>query len=289
VDGGANAEFNGRGKFLSGLNTPNEVYAGVEFMTIRSDQNDKYAQPTQGGRPTNVTAEGPELKGAHNVVIPGLDHRETAYSPLAFKAMYRFITGKEPATVEIAREDKPVLNGLVAGFANGAPTNLPLPGVSVAVYEVDPKTGERRGDTVHRKTTGWDGMWGPFTASPSAYYEFVFNASGGPVFHIYRTPFLRSSNLVGLRLAPAGRQADPASNTVTLSRPRGYLGVGRDTFTIDGRAPEGVPAGVPTSDNGRLTLPTGPQRSVPVVLNKESMTVRTWPNAEGHVVIAEFH
>jgi len=241
----------------------------------------------QGGSPTNVTAEGPELKGARNVVIPGLDHRETAYHPLAFKAMYEFITGKAPATVEITHEERPVLNGLVSGFVNGSYTNLPLPGVTVAVYEVDPETGQRRGEAAHKKTTGWDGTWGPFTASSSAYYEFVFNSPGGPVFHIYRTPFLRSSNIIGLRVGPAPRGA--AGDTVTISRPRGYLGVGRDTFSIDGKAPEGVAPGVPTNDSGRMLFPAGAQRPVKVVLNKDSMTVQTWPAAENHAVIAEFH
>jgi triacylglycerol lipase len=289
VAGGPNAEFNGLGKFLTGLNTPEEVYAGVEFMTIRSEKNDKYAQPTQGGFPSNVTSDGPALKGAVNIVIPGLDHRETAYHPLAFKAMYEFITGKPPRTVEITPEEKPVLNGLVAGYANGAPTNLALPGVTVAVYEVDPETGQRRGEAKHRKITGWDGAWGPFQADPAAFYEFVFNAPSGPVFHIYRTPFPRSSNIVGLRVGPAAGASNAATNVVTLSRPRGYLGVGRDTFLVDGKPPEGVAPGVPTNDSGRAQFPAGPQRSVKVVLNKESMIVQTWPSAEGHIVVAEFH
>src|SRR5262249_7504015 len=39
-------EFNGRGPFLQGLNTgDSEVTAGTEFLTLRSDGLDKYAQP----------------------------------------------------------------------------------------------------------------------------------------------------------------------------------------------------------------------------------------------------
>jgi hypothetical protein len=127
-------------------------------------------------------------------------------------------------------------------------------------------------------------MWGPFTASPTAYYEFAFAAAGGPSYHIYRTPFPRSSTLVGLRLAPVRAEA---GSTVTLSRPRGYLGVGRDTFSIDGKAPEGVPAGVPTADSARISFPAGPARPVKVVFNSEALTVQTWP--AGEVVVAEFH
>ena len=286
--GAPNAEFNGAGNFLNGLNKPNEVYPDVAFMTIRSDKNDKFAQPVLGF-PSVGGFDGPELKGAKNVMIPGLDHRETAYHALAFHAMYEFITGKPPATLDIAREERPVLNGLVAGYVNGAPTNLPLVGATVAVFEVDPATGQRKGDAVHTKTTNWDGMWGPFTATATAYYEFEFRAPGGPLFHIYRSPFPRSSNIVGLRAGPATSAAGAPGSMVIISRPRGYLGVGRDTFLVDGKVPEGVGAGAPTNDSGQLRFPAGPPRAVEVVFNKETITVQTWPAANGHIVIAEFH
>jgi pimeloyl-ACP methyl ester carboxylesterase len=60
-----NNEFNGAGAFLTGLNAPkgqdgNEVTPGVQWMTLRSDNNDKFAQPDgvwigSKGTPTNVT------------------------------------------------------------------------------------------------------------------------------------------------------------------------------------------------------------------------------------------
>ena len=270
-----NNEFNGLGILLTGLNTGNEVIAGIDFLTIRSDKNDKYAQPRGGGY------ESPELKGAKNVVIPNIDHRETAFHKLAFKAMYDFITGKPPATLDYVAEEKPVLNGMVGGFAAGAYTNLPVAGVAVAVYETDPDTGQRRGPAVHAKTTAADGMWGPFIARRDAYYEFVFNG-----IHIYRTPFPRSSNYVGLRVHPA-EQAE--GSVVYLTRPRGYLGHGRDTFLVDGKVPDGVGDGVPTSDSARVRFPSGAQRAVPVTLNGEKITVLTWPSSEGQVAVAEFH
>jgi hypothetical protein len=270
-----NNEFNGLGTFLTGLNTGSEVTPGVEFMTIRSDTNDKYAEPHGGGY------EWPELKGAKNVVIPGIDHRETAFHNLAFKAMYEFITGKPPATLDYVAEAKSVLNGMVGGFAAGAYTNVPAAGVTVNVYETDPATGQRRGAVVHTKTTGADGMWGPFTAKPDAYYEFVFNG-----IHIYRTPFPRSSSYVGLRIRPA-EQAE--GSIVYLTRPRGYLGHGRDTFLVDGKVPDGVVEGVPTSDSARVKFPAGAQRAVPVMLNGEKITVLTWPASEGQIAVAEFH
>src|SRR5690349_2804751 len=67
-------EFNGTAPYLTALNSPQgpnglEVTPGVPFLTLRSDGNDKYAQPDGRwfGQPhlrTNVTFDGPALKGA---------------------------------------------------------------------------------------------------------------------------------------------------------------------------------------------------------------------------------
>ncbi len=289
-----NSEFNGRGPFLSGLNSGQEVDPGVQFMTTRSDSNDKYAQPDgrfvgMPGKPTNVTHAGPELRGAKNVVLPGLDHREVAFHPQAFKAIYTFITGREADTLDVLPQAQPILNGMVSGFANGAPTNLPVPGAKVEIYEVDPSSGQRLGETAHQRTTLEDGIWGPFNAKPTAYYEFVINASGYPVTHIYRTPFPRSSSYIHLRLKPLAERDKGNGSLVTLSRPRGYLGHGRDTFLIDGKVPKGVSEGVPATSDARQRFEPGPLRPVRLVLNKESVTVLTYPLESGHIVIAEFH
>jgi triacylglycerol lipase len=287
-----NSEFNGAGPFLAGLNAGSEVHPDVKFMTTRSDSNDKYAQPEgrfvrMAGQSTNVTYAGPELQGALNVVLPGLDHREVAFHPLAFKAMYNFIAGKDPQSLEISPEPQPVLNGRVSGFAKGAPTNLPLAGASVEIYEVNPASGQRLGDAVHRRTTAADGAWGPFSAKPAAYYEFVVNAPGYPITHFYRTPFPRSSPYIHLRLKPLREKG--TGSTITLTRPRGYLGHGRDTFLIDGQVPAGVNEGVPGTSEATQRFDPGPLRPVKVVLNKEALTVLTHPLEEGRIVIAEFH
>jgi triacylglycerol lipase len=290
----AMGEFNGGGVFLQGLNAGSEVVPGVAFVTLRSDKNDKYAQPTgefigAPGQPTNVTDDGPALAGATNIVLPNLDHREVAFNPQAFREMWRAIMGGEPKTLDPAPEAQPVLDGMVSGWANGGPTNEALAGAEVEIFEVDPETGMRRGEAAHRQTAGADGHWGPFAAKPDAYYEFVVAAAGYPTTHVYRTPFPRSSRYVQLRLQPADIKDKSAAAAVTLTRPRGYLGVGRDNFTIDGAVPEGVPAGVPSVAAATKTYADAAPRSVAVVLNREHMTVRTWPLAENHVVYAEFH
>src|SRR6185437_819760 len=120
------SEFNGAGAMLSRLNAPrgaegNEVEPGIRWMTIRSDHEDKYAQPDgvwigQRGKPTHVTYEGPALRGAENIVIAGVDHRETAFSPKAFAEMYRFIAGRPPATLDIVPASPVILDGIVSGL-----------------------------------------------------------------------------------------------------------------------------------------------------------------------------
>ena len=288
------SEFNGDGPFLTALNKPPETDPGVRFVTLRSDHDDKFAQPT--GRfvgfpyiPTFVNHDGPALDGAQNIELAGLDHREVAFHRLAFQAMYRAVTGHDPATLDPTPVDQPVLDGMVSGFENGEHTNLPLAGATVELYAVDPKTGERLGPAAHRQVTGADGRWGPFTGSSAVYYEFVVTAAGYPTTHIYRTPFPRSLRYLDLRLGPVDPAYAKAGSIVTLVRPRGYLAHGRDVFTIDGTEPPGVDGGVPAVDSVTKRFDAGPARSVPVRLNGEQMTVRTFPLAEDQIVVAEFH
>jgi len=288
-------EFNGKGSFLTQLNAgPDEVVAGVRFMTIRSDNNDKYAYPDgmflgKPGRPTGVGFEGPELKGAENVVIPRIDHRETGYSPLAFTHMYRFLTGKLPGRTEIVAEREAVLNGKVNNVVGGVPTNQPVAGATVEIFQVSATTGARQGPAAHTKITGKDGLWGPFRASPDAYYEFVIQAPGHSVTHIYRSPFPRSSEVVHLRPADIAKADATAGSVVMMTRPRGYFGHGRDTFLLDGKVPPGINAGVPGTAAGKLLLPEASQRPVPARFNDEAITVQTWSARDNHIAIAEFH
>jgi pimeloyl-ACP methyl ester carboxylesterase len=299
-----NNEFAGNGPFLQALNAPknaagDEVTGPVQWLTIRSDRNDKYAQPLGMwiGDPklaTGVTYAGPELKGATNVVIPGLDHRETAFSPAAFAAAYRFITGKAPATLDIVPEQRVVLSGKITGLglsstdpaSGNYANNLPLPGARLEVYAVDPATGERRGGAAYAKEIGADGLWGPFTAQPGTPCEFLVAAPGYATTHIYRSPFPRSSDIVNMRpeRIAAADQAGPA--LVVMSRPRGYFDPARDRMAFDGQRPPpgALPgAGVSTS----RIKPAGPQRTVIAEFNGERVVGRTWPMESNEVSVLE--
>ena len=212
-DESLNSEFNGHGPFLRGLNEgDSEVTPGTAFLTLRSDGIDKYAQADgrfigKPGVPTGVTAEGPALKGATNLVLGAVDHRETAYSPRAFREIYKFIAGREPDRIAIAPQAEVKLSGLVTGTPGGIQTNRPVGSASVEVYRVSPDTGERIGGALYSSQTGADGRWGPAQVEPAWYLEMVLTAAGSPTTHFYRSPFPRSSDVVHLRAARAlGRQ-----------------------------------------------------------------------------------
>lgn len=287
------SEYNGAGPFLQDLNDgPNEVEPGVRFLTLRSDRFDKYAQSDAlylgfPGVPTGVDYTAPALNGARNLVLPGVDHRETALSPQAFAATFRFLAGRAPGTLDIRPQRRSLLSGAVTGaFAGQVYDNVGVQGARLQIYEVRPKTGERVGRPVYATTTGAGGAWGPFAADPRAYHEFALTVPGYPVTHIYRSPFPRGSSLVTLRPAlPA--DASATRSTVIMIRPRGYFGI-EDRVLLDGARPEGLPDDpVPNLASLRLTLPPAPQRAVPARFEAERIVVRTWP--AGEVSFAEFH
>lgn len=298
-----NAEFNGAGAFLSGLNAPQgpdgrEVPAGIRWMTIRSDHNDKYAQPDGAwigakGTPTHVAFDGPALSGAENVVIPGLDHRETAYHPKAFEAMFRFITGTPPMSLAVTPEARVRLDGLVSGYlaytATGTvPTNLPLVGATVEVFATNPQSGERLGPALLRKAIAADGRWGPFDADGSAHHEFVIGAPGYATTHIYRSPFLRSSAIVDLRAEKILDADKDTAAIVVMTRPRGYFGVPRDRIDFDGISPPpGVPPGVAGVASSKLKLADATSRAVVAQFNDERVTGRVWPAAGNNITYLE--
>ncbi len=298
------SEFAGNGPFLQALNAPknaagDEVTGPVRWMTIRSDNNDKFAQPHGqwiGDRAlqTGVTPEGPALKGAMNVVLPRVDHRETSFSPAAFAHTYRFITGKDPRTLDVAPEERVVLGGKVvgSGLSSTDPrsgdfqNNLPLPGAQLEIYAVDPATGERLGSAVHTQVIGDGGRWGPFTAQRDTRYEFVVTAPGYAITHFYRSPFPRSSAVVNLRPERVPDADRSAPSLAILNRPRGYFDPGRDQMVFDGQNPP--PGAVPGAGVSASRIrPTGAPRTVVAEFNGEKLVGRSWPLAENHVAVFE--
>ena len=151
-DDGLNGEFNGRGPFLRGLNEgESEVTPGTAFLTLRSDGIDKFAQADgrfagKPGTPTGVTSDGPALKGATNLVLGALDHREVAFHPRAFREIYKFIAGREPSRIEIVPEAEVKLSGLVTGTPGGVsnqPSGLRRDGRNLSRLSRDRRTHRR--------------------------------------------------------------------------------------------------------------------------------------------------
>jgi pimeloyl-ACP methyl ester carboxylesterase len=292
---GLGSEFNGRGPFLRGLNEgESEITPGTAFLTLRSDNFDKYAQEDgrilgKPGTPTGVTAEGPALKGATNLALGAVDHRETAFHPRAFREIYKFIAGREPDRVAIMPEAAVKLSGLVTGTPGGVQTNRPVAGASVEMYRVSPDTGERAGGPIHSSQTAADGRWGPAQVDPSWYLEIVLTSAGSPTTHFYRSPFPRSSDIVHLRAArPLGAADAGAGAVILMSRPRGYFGLPRDVVLFDGKEPADVKPGVPTDSNSTLRLPAAEVgRPVTVLFNEERIVARAWPASENRIAVAE--
>ena len=286
-------EFNGRGPFLRSLNDgDSEVTPGTAFLTLRSDGLDKYAQADgrfvgKPGTPTNVTTEGPALKGATNLVLGPVDHRETAYSPRAFREIYKFIAGREPERLEIVPEEEVTLSGLVTGTPGGVQTNRPVADALVEVFRVVPGTGARIGSAIHGGNTAADGRWGPATVDPSWPLEIMLTSPGSTTTHFYRSPFARSSDIVHLRAARALTPADTGA-VVIMSRPRGYFGLPRDVVLLDGKEPADVKTGVPTDSATTLKLPAEDiGRPVTALFNEERIVARSWPAAENRIAVAE--
>ena len=288
-------EFNGRGPFLRGLNEgESEVMPGTAFLTLRSDGIDKFAQADgrfvgKPGTPTGVTSDGPALKGATNLVLGAIDHRETAFHPRAFREIYKFIAGREPSRIQIVPEAEVKLSGLVTGTPGGVVTNRPITGATVEIYRVSAETGERTGGPVHSSQTGADGRWGPAQVEPTWHLEIVLTSAGAPTTHFYRSPFLRSSDIVHLRAArPLGPADAGAGAVVLMSRPRGYFGLPRDVVLIDGKEPADVKPGVPTDSVTTLRLPAAEAgRPVVALFNQERIVARAWPASENRIAVAE--
>jgi triacylglycerol lipase len=301
-------EFSGTGAFLMGLNAPknakgDEVLGPVKWLTIRSDNNDKFAQPDglwigAKGTATNVTFAGPELKGATNAVIPRIDHRETSFSPAAFLTAHSFIRGVGPRFPAIVPEAVIVLNGKVTGLGLNSSdaksgnfvNNLPVPDAALQIYATD-ATGARIGAPVYDKRVGIDGQWGPFTAKVGVSYEFAISAAGYSSTHIYRSAFPRSSNIVHLRLermSDADKANTNAKSIVTFFRPRGYFDAQRDKMNFDGAV---LPPGVPPSGSGvassKIVVTQPGVRSIIAEFNGERIAGQTWPATENRVVTLE--
>lgn len=309
-DTNLNGEFNGKGAFLMGLNRPaadgSETVSGVRMLTLRSDKLDKFAQPTAValGRPetsTGITFDGPALKGATNVVLPGEDHRELAFSRDAFAAMYHFITGRAAQSRDVTAEARPSLSGVITGYAGQAPTNQPVARVHMRIYPI--RAGSiADAKPVYEGTTADDGRWGPFVAEPRTEYEFDLECnsqcspspeSTGEGRHIryFVAALPRSTRLLNLRLLPAPKETasgdGKGASKVLIERPQGYFSRERDPVLLDGKVIESEPVGLPIRDSFSVEIPEG-RSTVAISLRQESVIIPMASSVGSDLTIAYF-
>ena len=292
-DANEGSEFNARSPFLRRLNAgPSDVTDGTAFLTIRSD-NDLFAQPDgrfvgRPGVPTGITQDGPALRGATNILLPGLDHREVAFHPRAFAEMFRFIMGRDATRLDLPPEAAPILNGQVTGREQGAQTNRPVAGARVAIFRVD-DNGARMGEALRITETAADGIWGPITIRPDWRLEWEVAAPGHPTLHLFSGPFPRGSDVLHIRpptpVTDAERQAGSA---LRFGRPRGYFGIPRDFVVLDGQRAPNLREGVAAAGVIALPLPAARAGSpVLAVFNEERIAGRATALAENRVTVLE--
>ncbi len=284
-------EYNGAGPWLVSLNAPQgpaeiaEVTPGVRFLTLRSDHNDLYAQPTGAyiGMPnmdTHVTFDGPALAGAQNVVLPGVDHRETVYSVQAFNQMWQFLTGRTPKA-DIIAEAKPEISGCIFAIERQTPTNLPLAGTHVQIFRVDAASGRREEQLLDTHVSD-DGRFGPVALDSKRRYEFALEHPGYSVTHLYFGDFLRSTEWLNLSLQAKVDNAT-SNSVVTLARPSGYFNTTRDTILLDGLTPKEIQTPVPTKAQATVTIPEIDAMH-PVVgrYDDEVIVAPAWPGVDAN-------
>lgn len=289
------SEFNARAPFLRRLNGgATDVVAGTSFLTIRSD-NDLYAQPDgryigRPGTPTGITQDGPALRGATNVLLTGLDHRETAYHWRSFREQFRHIAGREPHTMGVIPEERPRIGGIVTGLSDGAPTNRPVAGARVEVWTLDWQ-GQRESEALLDVTTGGDGAWGGAILPAWRYVpvEIVLSVPGHPIAHFFRSHFPRSSAVVNLRPPAAPTETERAAGClVRLTRPRGYFSWPRDVVLIDDQEVAEKREGIASIAAARRNLPAARAGSpVYALYNEEKLVGRAVPLAENRIAVME--
>ncbi|HQO32142.1 MAG TPA: alpha/beta fold hydrolase [Chitinophagales bacterium] len=147
---------------------------------------------------------GKDVIGGTNVKQTDKDHYEVATCKETFSAMYAFFNdGELPQVLEYTPEEDVILSGRSGSFGE----NKFLANTAVEIYELDPATGFRK-QTAPKAVFSTDakGNWGPFRASPTAYYEFVVydKVPDSRKVHYYREPFTRSDKAVYLRTFPTG-------------------------------------------------------------------------------------
>jgi Predicted acetyltransferases and hydrolases with the alpha/beta hydrolase fold len=272
----------------------------------------------------DAIANGGDIPGAVNVMIPDKDHYQIATSSESFEAVWKFFhNNKPPQTLEITPEGPLVcIAGKVLYFGE----NTPLNGAKVEIWEVNPLSGVRSGSSPDFTfTTDEGGNWGPVNVNANTTYEFVAtppNASQR-VIHYFREGIIHYNGFVYLRTIPpppslagillAGLPNN--DNQAVLNVFSGSQAVlhGRDVLTVDGAVlstpeyasaaktaityflyddgdgvteltPVGAFGGFSFLNGVDMFFPPTPPGSIPIVFNDRQLYVRNIRSSNGVVV-----
>jgi pimeloyl-ACP methyl ester carboxylesterase len=184
---------------------------------------------------------GRTIRGAVNVTVPNQTHVQVATSRESFREMYRFFTGRGPATIDIVPERRRVR---IAGRAVLFPSNVGVAGATLQVWPLDSSTGRRRGAQPQLiLPVRADGGWGPVWLRPGRRYEFVLTRGSARDHRFFYEPFVRSDDLVRLLTSNPGEGLDllversdrHASLVVTRNKELwGDQGAESDVLTVNG-------------------------------------------------------
>ena len=194
--------------------------------------------------PDDEIANNGDITGATNAMIPGKDHYQIATSQESFAAIWQFFHTNPPTTLDITPQGPLVcIAGKVLYFGE----NTPLEGAKVEVWEVNPASGERVGNTPDFTfMTDVDGKWGPENVKANTTFEFKTTppSTSQRVIHYFRERITHLNSLVYLRTIPpptsiagillAGLPKVDNQTVVNIfSASQGVIN-GRDTLTTAG-------------------------------------------------------
>lgn len=143
--------------------------------------------------------------GGNNVRLSPQTHVQVATSAESFAAQYEFFTGEPPRTTLVLPEPPGQVE--ISGRAVEFPQNVGAAGATLEIWEVDARTGARKDALPHATlTVAPDGGWGPVKVNGQQSYELFVIREGFLGHHFYFQPWLRSSSLVRMNLAPPNSQ-----------------------------------------------------------------------------------
>ena len=143
--------------------------------------------------------------GGNNVRLSPQTHVQVATSAESFAAQYEFFTGTAPETTLVLPEPPGQVE--ISGRAVEFPQNVGAAGATLELWEVDAKTGSRKdAEPEATLTVAADGSWGPLQVNGQQHYELNVLRTGFLTHHFYFQPWLRSSSLVRMNLAPPNSQ-----------------------------------------------------------------------------------